>query len=288
MHSPSTESFFFHPNFVRASSPIEIPRRTDEMQAGTRNTGSSERPLSPELIFELELASWDSALNTNYTYGLTLTRSPQEDSGALLYTFPRVSSRHAGHADLALPLASQVLAPIPIAHQVIHRKIEAPPSHNCDGARPHLPSDPSHAIRAVPVHRIAGFTPEPSPALPNENRVKIPTLTPRFAPPTLWHLSDTLNGKQRACLPKTGAHRSRRLAVLGDTGLPRCVARPRRRIMAGRMKTPSLISCGGDWRAGSGLSFTIPSEAATFKPNEHFSLSSSAVSKARIVLRLWS
>ncbi|CAK5270222.1 unnamed protein product [Mycena citricolor] len=222
MHSPSTESFFFHPNFVRASSPIEIPRRTDEMQAGTRNTGSSERPLSPELIFELELASWDSALNTNYTYGLTLTRSPQEDSGALLYTFPRVSSRHAGHADLALPLASQVLAPIPIAHQVIHRKIETPPSHNCDGARPHLPSDPSHAIRAVPVHRIAGFTPEPSPSPSEREPRENPHSDSAFCPSdsvasqrhSEWQTKNVSSKDGRSSQPETRGSRRHRPAPL--------------------------------------------------------------------------
>ncbi|KAJ7645653.1 hypothetical protein DFH06DRAFT_591910 [Mycena polygramma] len=151
----SCSSFFFHP--PKVSSPIEIPGRQHDEYA----LPPAERTTSPELIFEMELSPIER-LSTHYSFGLSTsprTKEKDADPEPLLYPFPVAHhiDTHT-HPRTRPPQNTASFSLPPITHQ-------PPKSHRRSkstlqlGSPPPEP-DPAHAIRAVPLHKITGFTPD--------------------------------------------------------------------------------------------------------------------------------
>ncbi|KAF7297697.1 hypothetical protein MKEN_01393000 [Mycena kentingensis (nom. inval.)] len=175
MDSPRTESFFFHTQTrARPSAPIDIPSQSRSVSCPT-TIPSASRPLSPELIFDLEMdilaplhapAAATSVPPTSPIRVVPERTNPQPRP--LLYPFPVLDLDHTrpGHDSItrakattlrlnrarssaALPSAS--LPPFPIAH-VAHRHLR--------GSSASTSSSGSDDARASPVHKIVGFAPE--------------------------------------------------------------------------------------------------------------------------------
>ncbi|KAJ7366539.1 hypothetical protein DFH08DRAFT_169827 [Mycena albidolilacea] len=184
-----SKSFFFHP--PKSSSPIEIPGRHDDEPEYT-----SERTTSPELIFEMEPFS-PLDRSTNYSSGSsTSTRTARKKSSddrelPLLYSFP-VVTRLNTDCPHPTPQSPASLSLPPISHHPpttrAHRRTrtlqlksprQTPP---CPAAI----TDPAHAIRVVPLHKITGFKPDFAAQAPPETAAGIITKAPRekaLAPP---------------------------------------------------------------------------------------------------------
>ncbi|KAJ7134345.1 hypothetical protein C8R44DRAFT_422726 [Mycena epipterygia] len=156
----SSSSFFFHPH--KSSSPIEIPGRHhhDDPVPPT-----STRPFSPEpLIFEMESLDCPS---TRYSFGLS-TSCTTDDREPLLYPFPVFSASHLiadrrTHPAPRSTAGASASLPPPIAHNApatrkTHRRTRTL-QLNSPRQTPTV-LDPTHAIRAVPLHKITGFKPE--------------------------------------------------------------------------------------------------------------------------------
>ncbi|KAJ6466374.1 hypothetical protein C8R45DRAFT_1106617 [Mycena sanguinolenta] len=190
----SESAFFFHP--PKSSSPIEIPGRHDEPQRGP------ERTISPDLIFEMEFEPFsldrDRSSSTNYysfnnaspapTTSRNKTATEKDDRDRerpLLYTFPVITRTNADRApdrpttpqrqstaSLSLPPMSH--KPPPRTHRRTHTQLETPsqtPTAEADAQ-----ANPAYAIRAVPRHKITGFTPEfPAATTAPEPRARPPT-----------------------------------------------------------------------------------------------------------------
>ncbi|KAJ7242875.1 hypothetical protein B0H12DRAFT_841888 [Mycena haematopus] len=176
-YSESQSSFFHAP---KSSSPIEIPGRHNEPDF------ASERTTSPDLIFEMEPFSLDLS-STYYTFGpshATTSRKTDDRERPLLYSFPVVSRPNTDHprptpqrqstASLSLP---------PMSHKPpaqTHRRAHTLQLQTPTQTPPTI--DPSHAIRAVPIHKITGFMPDFPAAQAPEARPPIKK-APREKPP---------------------------------------------------------------------------------------------------------
>ncbi|KAJ6557228.1 hypothetical protein DFH09DRAFT_1365264 [Mycena vulgaris] len=149
----SSSSHFFHP--PKSSAPIEIPGRPQldpEPSAPTRS-------MSPELIFEMEPFSPLDLPPTHYSFGLSAS-CKTDDREPLLYPFPVLSKRKFNadrHTHPAPQSSARSQSPLPpMAHP-------AKPNQRCQSLQLRqnpTPLDPTHAIRAVPIHKITGFKPE--------------------------------------------------------------------------------------------------------------------------------
>ncbi|KAF7296490.1 hypothetical protein HMN09_01055700 [Mycena chlorophos] len=187
MDTPRTEAFFFHPH--RPSAPIDIPQSSKSV-ACPSGTSSSTRPLSPELIFEMEPFSPPTTNYNNDTLSQGASTSgpaphfndPERHTRPLLYPLPvldlsELQSRRCESprpTSAALPVASLPL--YPIAHHGTRRRA------NTLVSQLHTDSDDSRSqsrdpepyvrgrlIRPIPIHKVVGFTPvgsasSPSPA----------------------------------------------------------------------------------------------------------------------------
>ncbi|KAJ7644299.1 hypothetical protein FB45DRAFT_897478 [Roridomyces roridus] len=168
MATPGSDSFYLHSQ--KSSSPIEIPGRHRDRSA---------RPISPELIFEMDPMEPPT---TYYPSGLATTCT-QDDPEPLLYSFPRFSAENC----------NIVAPPKPQSSSSSSRKAprKCPPTTT---ASPPAPLDPYVPIKAVPVHKITGFKPDftaqaPSaimnPEAPRENQLAPP---PRISSASVWTL----------------------------------------------------------------------------------------------------
>ncbi|KAJ6584655.1 hypothetical protein B0H19DRAFT_391764 [Mycena capillaripes] len=154
----SSSSFFFYP--PKSSLPIEIPRR----QHNESVPSASECTTSPELIFEMEPFSPLDPQPTHYPLGLSTSPCTKDDHEPLLYPFPvashinthqrtRLAPQNAAGPSFSLP---------PITHRApanAHRRSQSTLQLTSPRQAP-ADLDPSHAIRAVPIHKITGFKPD--------------------------------------------------------------------------------------------------------------------------------
>ncbi|KAJ7505560.1 hypothetical protein B0H11DRAFT_1708386 [Mycena galericulata] len=153
----SSSSYFFHPH--KSSSPIEIPGRHHDLSSSSTST----RPFSPDLIFEMEPFSPLERPSTNYSLGLSTTCTP-DDREPLLYTFPMLYADplNADRGGLPTPqstIGSSSLPPISRkAPSKPHRRTQTVQLKSPRETPPSL--DPTHPIRAVPIHKITGFKPD--------------------------------------------------------------------------------------------------------------------------------
>ncbi|KAK7048101.1 hypothetical protein R3P38DRAFT_1850965 [Favolaschia claudopus] len=181
--SSDVDSFFFHP--PKSSSPIKIPGRDSNNNYNNNNGFQSvadERTTSPELIFEMEPFSPLDFSSTSHVPGLTSRRrdysdgpstSPRNNERYLLYAFPvlhrsnnAVDTNDAGSTTPKMPVATAVplsalalsLPLPPISHNWASAKSASHRRHH--STSPTTATDPTQAIRAVPVHKITGFEPE--------------------------------------------------------------------------------------------------------------------------------
>ncbi|KAJ6511994.1 hypothetical protein C8R47DRAFT_675658 [Mycena vitilis] len=150
----SCSSFFFHP--PKVSSPIEIPGRQHDEYA----LPPAERTTSPELLFDMELSPIDR-LSTHYSFGLptsprTKEKDANDDPEPLLYRFP--VAHHIDTHPRPPPKITASFSLPPITHQP-PKSYRRSKSTLQLGSPPPEP-DPAHAIRAVPLHKITGFTPD--------------------------------------------------------------------------------------------------------------------------------
>ncbi|KAF7365461.1 hypothetical protein MVEN_00419100 [Mycena venus] len=175
----ASESFFFHP--PKSSAPIEIPGRHNEPES------APERTTSPELIFEMEPFSPLDPSPTNYSSGPSTSRKPKKDDRErpLLYTFP-VASRLNTDRLRPTPQSTASLSLPPISHKPFsksHRRSHTLQLESPSQSPPTI--DPSHAIRAVPIHKITGFKPDFAAQAPEGRRrtKKAPREKPPAPPP---------------------------------------------------------------------------------------------------------
>ncbi|KAJ7465312.1 hypothetical protein FB451DRAFT_434382 [Mycena latifolia] len=170
----SSSSYFFYPQ--KSSSPIEIPGRQQHDPEPT-----TTRPMSPELIFEMEPFSPLDVPSTHYSFGHSPSRTADERE-PLLYPFPMLSAsrfnadRRTTHpAPQSTPGTSS--SPPPIAHPV-KPSLRAQPLQLPTPRQTPAAIDPEHAIRAVPRHKVTGFKPDFAAQAP-EPRAPIIKTAPR-------------------------------------------------------------------------------------------------------------
>ncbi|KAJ7164716.1 hypothetical protein C8R43DRAFT_238714 [Mycena crocata] len=182
----SSSSYFFHPH--KTSSPIEIPgRHCDDGSESVPST--TARPMSPELIFEMEPFSPLDGPSTHYSFGLS-SSCTTDDREPLLYPFPILSASHFKADPCILPApqtAARASASLPpITHKGPVKSYRRQQALQLKSPRQNPPAiDPTHAIRAVPIHKITGFkpdfpaqAPEPRPPIKKAPREK-PLAPPR-------------------------------------------------------------------------------------------------------------
>jgi hypothetical protein len=144
--------------------------------------------MSPDLIFEMEpFSPLEFPSSAHYPHS---SRTTDDHEPPLLYPFPMMVSASHFNSDRRTHPASQSSAGTSSSLPSITNKAPTKPNHRAQvlpkkSPRPNSASpDPTHAIRAAPIHKIIGFKPVFSTQAPESRTpIKKAPREKRLSPP---------------------------------------------------------------------------------------------------------